>query len=578
MAQTVMKKTILLPTLFLLLIANCQLIVAQSNFKNVERSSITNTDDASKKLNAQTIDNSLYQQNKAPVKAYIFDDTDALNEFTALRQGIKIVKDGESGLPIFIEGRIKNIQKSARSGRTSAEAMAFNYLASVKGILKLENPDESFEVKSVETDALGQNHIRLQQTYQGLSIYGGDLILHTEGNDVTTMNGRYFPTPYIQDITANVSQLEAENLALKDLATSTIVQPLTAGEKKILDYEKPQTELLIYHVKGNTEGERLAYRIEIHPNFLEHWVCFVDAKTGTVLRKYNNMCSVDGPNKATALDLNGVSRSLDTYLFKNTYFLLDAIRVGPDGKAMFKLPSSTMPDNPVGALLTLDAQNSSVSSQNLNLAHITSSNNAWSNKTAVSAHYNAAMAFEYYKTVHKRNSIDGKGGTIISIINITDDKGAQLDNAFWSDKIMVYGNGKTSFKPLAGGLDVAAHEMTHGVVQNSANLEYDSQSGAMNESMADIFGAMVDRKNWTMGEDVVKTNIFPSGALRDLSNPNQGGKNTRGYQPKNMNEYYTGEDDNSGVHINSGIPNWAFFKFATGRMSGGGMPSGQTLP
>ncbi|HEY3387107.1 MAG TPA: M4 family metallopeptidase, partial [Saprospiraceae bacterium] len=139
-----------------------------------------------------------------------------------------------------------------------------------------------------------------------------------------------------------------------------------------------------------------------------------------------------------------------------------------------------------------------------------------------------------------------------------------LDNAFWNGKAMFYGNGASAFKPLAGAMDVAGHEMTHGVVENTANLEYQGESGALNESMADIFGAMMDPDDWTIGEEVVKVAAFPSGALRSLSDPHNGGTNLNspGFQPKHMNEKYTGNEDNGGVHINSGIPNHAFFLYA----------------
>src|SRR5215203_7409311 len=98
-----------------------------------------------------------------------------------------------------------------------------------------------------------------------------------------------------------------------------------------------------------------------------------------------------------------------------------------------------------------------------------------------------------------------------------------MDNAFWNGSAMFYGNGNSSFRQLERGLDVAGHEMSHGVIQNTANLEYIGQSGALNESYADVFGAMIDRNDWQIGEDVVLPAVFPSGALRDLSNPNNGG-------------------------------------------------------
>jgi bacillolysin len=234
-------------------------------------------------------------------------------------------------------------------------------------------------------------------------------------------------------------------------------------------------------------------------------------------------------------------------------------------RSMYKATQSTLPDAPVGGILTVDMNNTF--GDNQIIRRVISTNNQWTTGTAVkaiSAHYNAGLAYEYYLTHHGRQSIDGAGGTIISIVNVPDDDGGGLDNAFWNGKIMYYGNGDVALKPTSGGIDVAGHEMTHGVVQSTANLESQGEAGAINESMADVFGSMIDPDgDWLMGEDVVRSAFYPTGALRSLSDPHNGGPGTPGYQPKHVNEQYMGKSDNGGVHINSGIPNHAFYKYAT---------------
>ncbi|MEO7958486.1 MAG: M4 family metallopeptidase, partial [Fibrobacteria bacterium] len=177
------------------------------------------------------------------------------------------------------------------------------------------------------------------------------------------------------------------------------------------------------------------------------------------------------------------------------------------------------------------------------------------------------LAYDYYLKVHGRNSINGQGGNIRSYINVVEANGAAMDNAYWSGNAMFYGNGRTIMTPLAGSLDVAGHEMTHGVTGATAALRYSGQSGAINESMSDVFGVMIDRDDWTIGEDVVKTSYFPTGALRSMSDPTQGlAKTKSGWQPAHMNQYanlpLTAQGDNGGVHVNSGIPNHAFYRFA----------------
>ncbi len=333
----------------------------------------------------------------------------------------------------------------------------------------------------------------------------------------------------------------------------------------------------------------------MHPNALDHWKLFVDASTFEIIESYSELCTfnpainkaagqcnthrhessdahadltaappvMDGATVTTDQDLLGQNRTVNGYQVGNSFFMIDASRGG-----MYKPTQSVMPNEPVGVIWTIDAQNTSPQNQNFEVVHVTNNNNNWKN-IEVSAHYNAGKAYEYFLNTFTRNSINGSGGNIISIINVADDNGGGLDNAFWNGSAMFYGNGDVAFRELARGLDVAGHEMSHGVIQNTANLEYVGQSGALNESYADVFGALIDRDDWKMGEDVVLASAFPSGALRDLSNPNNGGNNfgDPGWQPKHMNEYVnlpnTPQGDNGGVHVNSGIPNRAFFTLAT---------------
>ena len=135
--------------------------------------------------------------------------------------------------------------------------------------------------------------------------------------------------------------------------------------------------------------------------------------------------------------------------------------------------------------------------------------------------------------------------------------------------LLMAGGAATVFlaKSFAGSLDIVAHELTHGVITNSANLEYIFQSGALNESFADIFGVMVDRDDWKLAENMANPAVFPGGAMRDMSDPHNGwrdGAIGRGWQPKHMSEYLNlpAETDQGGVHFNSGIPNYAFYLFA----------------
>jgi len=169
---------------------------------------------------------------------------------------------------------------------------------------------------------------------------------------------------------------------------------------------------------------------------------------------------------------------------------------------------------------------------------------------------------DYFKNTFDLNSINDKGMDIISNIRY----GKAYNNAFWDGDEMTYGEGDNiQFKDFTSAIDVIAHELTHGVTQFLANLEYQAQSGALNEHFSDVFGTIVKQKfyeqdcasaDWLIGDKLV-TEKFPGKAIRSMKAP--GTANDFDNQPDHMDNFYSGSADNQGVHINSGIPNKAFY-------------------
>jgi bacillolysin len=459
------------------------------------------------------------------------------------------VRRGSDGNPLIIQGNPKR-RKAKLSSREQIMQSCQDYLTDISGSTGITNPSD-FHIIDIDDDQLGHKHVKLQQKHLGVDIYGAEVIVHFKNNEPHLFNGRYHKNTGLTDVAPVYSSAYAISMAMNHVSGETNVMEFTTAQRELLDYPGPGSELVIYRVPDQS-AFNLAWHISVRPNMLELWEYFIDAKTGALLMKYNHTCS-SGPAVTTSTDLNGQSRTINSYLVGSTYVLIDAT------KTMFNAAASTIPSDPVGAIWTLDAQNTDLQS----VVQVTSGSNSWT-QNETSAHYNAGLCYDYYKNTHARNSLDGQGGTIISVINVTDG-GQPMDNAYWNGKFMAYGNGDVAFSPLAGGLDVAAHEMTHGVIGHTANLEYYQQSGAINESMADIFGCMVDRDDWQIGDDVTSTTYFPTGALRDVSDPHNGGSSIsdNGWQPRTMSEYLNTSQDNGGVHINSGIPNYAFYLFAT---------------
>lgn len=177
---------------------------------------------------------------------------------------------------------------------------------------------------------------------------------------------------------------------------------------------------------------------------------------------------------------------------------------------------------------------------------------------------------KFYKDVFARNSIDGKGMKMVSTVNFS----KEFSNAFWDGVQVTYGRpGSSSPFRTFVLLDIAAHEVTHGVTEKDTNLKYYGQAGALNESLSDVYGALIVQHSkhqaamqasWLSGEGIWKKGI-KGRALRDMLNPGTAyddpavGKDP---QPAHMKDYVKTSGDNGGVHYNSGIPNKAFATFA----------------
>ena len=196
-------------------------------------------------------------------------------------------------------------------------------------------------------------------------------------------------------------------------------------------------------------------------------------------------------------------------------------------------------------------------------------------KSVNNAYDGLGYTYDFWKAIFQRNSIDDRGMRLDGYVHY----GNAYNNAFWNGRQMIFGDGDgVLFTDFTGSLDVIGHELGHGITQYTANLAYHNQSGALNESMSDVFGSMVKQwhlkqtaksADWLIGADIF-TPSYKGDALRSMKAPGTAYDNPdmgKDPQPAHMKDYVKMADTDSGdwggVHINSGIPNHAFYLLAT---------------
>ncbi|MCC6396042.1 MAG: M4 family metallopeptidase [Bacteroidetes bacterium] len=454
--------------------------------------------------------------------------------------------DRSLGVPVFIQGLRAESQWTGLQSTASdaaAQQSARSFLKSYAGLMKLNDPSSELVQVEVSRDNLGFTHVRYQQMFRGLEVWGRDLRVHVDGEgQVESFNGRYVPTPDIPEPErSGIDAGLAGAIALRHSGAAK-----TIGETRQV------------YLPDEAGRLTLCWLVPVGGGFDLRKDVFVETTTGRVVKEYNRIMS-DGPVVGSGTDVRGVSRTLGVYQIGSQYVMIDA------SKSMYNPSQSQFPDDGRGVIYAYDFHNGEES-----IYYITSTNqNSWSVPSGVSALYTGSKLFDYYKTVHGRNAIDNQGSTMNFAVNFK----SNYSNAFWTGQYMVFGNGDGStFSDLSGAFDVTAHEMTHGVTEWSAGLLYENQSGALNESFSDVFGALFEfwlegaAGDWLMGEDVF-TPGTPGDALRSMSDPGGPAVPAGSRQPANMSEYVvlpnTEAGDYGGVHTNSGIPNKAFYLFAT---------------
>ncbi len=408
----------------------------------------------------------------------------------------------------------------------------WNQLRQIKP-LAIDNEDGNFLFQKLKEDRLRKTHAWYQQARDGIPLWGKQVVFHmNEKNQVYQLQGDYLTKTSVNSVEPGISLEQA--LEYARVAVDEKNAKLNSAELNYFD--------------DDGEELRLAYKFELIHGLDKRWIVFIDAWNGSVLHKIYNIHSAGNVVAASGENLSGETVNFNSWFENGTYYLIDPTTPADEGSYA---PLSRGP-NPSGDTFIYDAKESDGSI--VDFVSNSSVNNGW-DRIAVSALQNTHRVYNYFLDTFSRRSIDGNDKNLFAAVHFE----KSYNNAFWNGSFMVYGNGDGRiFTPLANCLDVAAHEMTHGVIENTANLIYQNQSGALNESFADVFAIFMDRDDWTIGEDCT---VIAPGFLRSFSNPESG----LDKQPRKMSNYVnlpnTIDGDNGGVHINSGIPNHAAYLF-----------------
>ena len=401
------------------------------------------------------------------------------------------------------------------------------------------------QVTQVTIDELSMAHVRVQQYFRGVPVFGGEAIVHLQPD----------------------GRLSTETDALQRFVRVNTTPQLDAAaaiDRAIAHYgcrdcltDQPQAGLWILR-RDEADLDHLVYRVSLSrldgTAASSAPVIFIDAMNGGVVFEYDNLQTAIG----RSLYSGDVSIGTSFNNFTSRYYT----------------------ENLTNNIGTFDMRNG-VSS----FFRFPDIDNEWfssAQRAAVDVHYGTEQYLAYLQATFKRVGLDGQGGptTVTAhdgatqLLSSRVHYGSSFCNSFWSFETfqLSYGdcNGVAA-SPLVT-IDIVGHELTHGVVQYTAGLIYKNESGALNESWADVFGAMLERdvrgessNTWLIAEEAL-TPAVSGDALRHLDNPHAvaTSRYTADDDPDHYSERYVGSSDDGGVHVNSGIANKAFYLLAKG--------------
>ncbi|MBS7255317.1 M4 family metallopeptidase [Flavobacterium branchiicola] len=447
--------------------------------------------------------------------------------------------------------------------------------------------NQSFARVKTDSDKEGFVHEKFQLYEQGIKVEFANYTLHSKAGKLVSMNGEFYALENVK----TTPKLSSQAAFAKAIAYTGAKQYLweSPEDAAAMDYEKPKGELVLLPAMEE-QGEdrksdkvRLAYKFDIYATYpLSRGDLYIDAQTGEALF-YNATIKHLGENShgrsisATAKDQNNSLASKKSMVAANAatrYSGTQTIQTTLSGSSY--ILSDTSRGNGIqtynsARTATYPTTNFTDADNNWTAAEY---NNTNKDNGALDAHWGAEMTYDYWSAVHGRNSFDNAGAKIKSYVhyNLVAAGYPNNNNAFWNGSVMTYGDGTgTGGFDILTAMDVAGHEIGHAVCTYTANLAYQKESGAMNEAFSDIWGACIEyraaptKSTWLVGEDIERRSGHL--ALRSMSDPNSEGQPDTygGTYWVNVNCTPTNNNDQCGVHTNSGVLNHWFYILSVGK-------------
>lgn len=424
----------------------------------------------------------------------------------------------------------------ARAGDTGLVAGAVSALRQHSAELGL-SADQAFTATDTVLDRSGATHVRLATTYKGLEVVGGDMVVHQSAKGALDSVSRTLTSELTLATTPKLTAAAATTGALAADSATAGISNLKSKEapRLVVDTIGHQPKLAWAVVTSGRQADGTPSRL----------TSYVDAKSGKVLRREESIQTTDGSGQS----LYSGTVPLQVTQSGSSYQLKDATRGGT-----YTNDVNNKTDSFLCTLFGAGCQvGTTVSSTSTTFGNGTNANRA---SAAVDAQYGTNETWDYYNQVHGRAGIFGNGSGSYNRVHY----GSGYVNAFWDGEKMTYGDGDgTSFGPLVS-LDVAGHEMSHGVTENTAGLTYSGESGGLNEATSDIFGTMVeffaananDPGDYLIGEEFDLAN---HAGFRRMDNPIADG---------NSPNCYSANTKNLDVHYSSGVGNHFFYLLAEG--------------